>query len=205
VVDGLASVIGPRRAEKIGRLLWERPMRRRAGATGGRTGARWLGSARLRRRRGRRRAGLDCRRGDRWWSSRGCPRDRGRNRGRAGRGWRRRGGDRAGGYDSTGRAEWFSGYDRDRRNYDSYCDNSEHGDNHRVQPARPRPALAWTLDNQIGHVVRHTFVLGERTRDWGALAVSSAYIVGEHQNFSTVTASSRPAGSVVRMGPTPRA
>ena len=84
VVDAL--VIGPRRAEKIGRLLREWPMRRRVDATGRGTTARRMGAARLRGRRRWRRARLHCRRGDRWRCSRGCPRDGGRNRGCAGRG-----------------------------------------------------------------------------------------------------------------------
>jgi hypothetical protein len=142
VVDAL--VIGPRRAEKIGRLLRERMMRRRVGATELRTGARWMGAARFQGRRGWRRARLHCRRGDRWWCSRGCPRDGGRNRFCAGRRWRRRSraGDRAGRYDSTGGAEWFSGHDRDGRNYDTNRNDSEHADSDRAQPSRPGPALA---------------------------------------------------------------
>ena len=142
VVDAL--VIGPRRAEKIGRLLREWPMRRRVGATGRGTTARRMGGARLRGRRRWRRARLHCRRGDRWRCSRGCPRDGGRNRGCAGRGWRRRsrGGDRTGRYDSTGGAEWFSGHDRDGRNYDTNRDDSEHADSDWAEPSRPGPALA---------------------------------------------------------------
>src|SRR5258705_5288879 len=73
VVDAL--VIGPRRAEKIGRLLRERLMRRRVDATGLRTGARRMGAARVQGLRWWRRARLHCRRGDRWWCSRGWPRD----------------------------------------------------------------------------------------------------------------------------------
>ena len=142
VVDAL--VIGPRRAEKIGRLLREWPMRRRVDATGRGTTARRMGAARLRGRRRWRRARLHCRRGDRWRCSRGCPRDGGRNRGCAGRGWRRlsRGGDRTGRYDSTGGAEWFSGHDRDGRNYDTNRDDSEHADSDWAEPSRPGPALA---------------------------------------------------------------
>jgi hypothetical protein len=95
-------------------------------------------------RRRWRRARLHCRRGDRWRCSRGCPRDGGRNRGCAGRGWwrRSRGGDRTGRYDSTGGAEWFSGHDRDGRNYDTNRDDSEHADSDWAEPSRPGPALA---------------------------------------------------------------
>ena len=142
VVDAL--VIGPRRAEKIGRLLREWPMRRRVDATGRGTTARRMGAARLRGRRRWRRARLHCRRGDRWRCSRGCPRDGGRNRGCTGRRWRRRsrGRDRTGRYDNTGGAEWFSGHDRDGRNYDTNRDDSEHADSDRAEPSRPGPALA---------------------------------------------------------------
>ena len=51
------------------------------------------------------------------------------------RGWRRRsrGGDRTGRYDNTGGAEWFSGHDRDGRNYDTNRDDSEHADRERAE------------------------------------------------------------------------
>jgi hypothetical protein len=59
-----ALIIGPRRAEKIGRLLRERLMRRWVDATGRGTTARRMGTARLRGRR-QRRTRRDCRRYDR--------------------------------------------------------------------------------------------------------------------------------------------
>ena len=186
MVGALASVVGPRRAEKVGRLLWERLMRRWVNAARLGTGARWLSSGRL----GRRRTALDGRRRDRRWGGGGRCRDGWRSRLGAGRGWLGGCGcDRAGGYDGTGRAEWLSRYDSDRRNNDNNRGDSERGDRDRPQPARPRPALARKLASQIG----------------GRLAMGFAYVSHGHQNFSTVTASSRPAGSVVRMGPTPRA
>ena len=168
VVDAL--VIGPRRAEKIGRLLRERLMRRRVDATGLRTGARCMGGARFRRRRRWWwRTRFDCRRGDRWWCSRGCPRDGGRDRGCARRGWRWRGGgrDRDRREHNSGVAEWLPGHDRYRRYHDADRDDSEYAYSDRARPGGPGPAfprrricrepalvlVAHALDNL--RVVRH--------------------------------------------------